>query len=51
MALGMDVLLVLLPEPGEEDKGPYSNNGGAGDDGRDDGGFGTVALEWQVIGV
>ena len=43
-ALGADALLVLLPEPGEEDEGPYGYHGGAGDDGGDYGGFGAVAL-------
>ena len=42
--LGADALLVLLPEPGDEDQGPDGDDGRAGDDGGDDGGFGAMAF-------
>lgn len=43
-ALGADALLVLLPEPGDEDYGPDGDDGCAGDDCGDDGCFGAVAF-------
>jgi hypothetical protein len=43
-ALGADALLVLPPEPAEQDEGPDGDDGSARDDGRDYRGFGGVTL-------
>jgi len=43
-AFGADALLVLLPQPAEEDEGPDGDDGRARDDGRDYRGFGGVTF-------
>ena len=42
--LGADALLVLLPEPADEDQRPDGDDGRAGDDGGDDGRLGAMAF-------